>query len=59
MFQQLIKPIKLEARTNFFTCTAEQNILQTFSFRTQSRNGITKVQKFVNQHRIRFLKIHY
>ena len=40
MFQQLINPIKLEAVTNFYKCVAEQNILRTLSFRTQSRNGI-------------------
>ena len=40
LFQQLINPIKLEAVTNFFICNAEQNILRTLSFRTQSRNGI-------------------
>ena len=40
MFQQLINLINLEAVTNFFIYIAEQNILQTLSFRAQSRNGI-------------------
>ena len=40
MFQQLINPIKLAAVTNFYICVAEQNILRTHSFHTQSRNGI-------------------
>ena len=40
MFQQLINPIKPEAVTNFFICIPGNNILETFSFRTQSRNGI-------------------
>ena len=59
MFQQLINPIKLEAVTNFYICIAEENILRILSFRIQSRNGILSVEKFVNQHRMRFLKFHY
>ena len=35
-----VNPFKLEAATNFYMCVAEQNILRTFSIRTQSRNGI-------------------
>ena len=46
----------LEAVTNFQICPAERNILGTLSFCTQPRNGITKVQKFVNQYRFRFSK---
>ena len=41
MLQQLINnPIKLEAVKNFYKCLAEQNILRTLTFRTQSRNEI-------------------
>ena len=53
MFQQLINPVKLEAVTNFYICLAKQNILRTLSFRTQSRNGIIYVRKFVNKYRMR------
>ena len=38
---------------------AKQNILGTLSFRSQSRNEIIYIQKFVNQYRMRFQKAHY
>ena len=56
MFHQLINPIKLEALTNFYICLAEQNILQTLTSCTQSRNGITLSPEIQNQYRMRFLK---
>ena len=43
MLQQLINPIKLEAVTSLYICVAEQNILRTLSFRTQSKNEIIQV----------------
>ena len=49
MFQQLINPMKLDAVTNFFICIAEEDILRTLFFRTQSRNDLSpEIRKSVS-----------